>query len=100
LTSNHSSERAKALAAAFEFPFANFLSLAEESSPSGKQASNATFFSAVVSTFANSWRGWLPYIAASFVAVSAYLINDLYSQIGQLSEDFSHLAGIRIRHGL
>ena len=37
----------------------------------------------------------MPYIAASFVAVSAYLINDLYSQIGQLSEDYSQLAVVQ-----
>ncbi len=37
----------------------------------------------------------MPYIAASFVAVSAYLINDLYSRIGQLSEDYSQLAVVQ-----
>lgn len=37
----------------------------------------------------------MPYIAASFVAVSAYLINDLYSQIGQLSEDYSQLVVVQ-----
>ncbi len=88
-------ETAKALAAVFELPFAGFLSSAEESSPSGQQASNANSSPELVSTFATSWRGWVPYIAASFVAVSAYLINDLYSQIGQLSEDYSQLAVVQ-----
>jgi len=88
-------ETAKALAAVFERPFAGFLSSAEESSPSGQQASNANSSPELVSTFATSWRGRVPYIAASFVAVSAYLINDLYSQIGQLSEDYSQLAVVQ-----
>ena len=88
-------ETAKALAAVFELPFAFFLSSAEEASPSGQQASNANSSPELVSTFATSWRGWVPYIAASFVAVSAYLINDLYSQIGQLSEDYSQLAVVQ-----
>ena len=88
-------ETAKALAAVFELPFAGFLSSAEGSSPSGQQASNANSSPELVSTFATSWRGWVPYIAASFVAVSAYLINDLYSQIGQLSEDYSQLAVVQ-----
>ena len=93
-------ESAKALAAVFDLPFAEFLSSAEESSPLGQkakeqQASNAISSPELVSTFATSWRGWVPYIAASFVsfvAVSAFLIYDLYSQIGQLSEDYSQLA--------
>ncbi|MDE0509948.1 MAG: helix-turn-helix transcriptional regulator, partial [Gammaproteobacteria bacterium] len=90
-------ESAKALAAVFGLPFGDFLHPAKESSPSGQkakeqQAGNATLTPEPVSTFAISWRGWVPYIAASFVAVSAYLINDLYSQIGQLSEDYSQLA--------
>ena len=88
-------ETAKALAAVFELPFAIFLSSAEESSPSGQQASNANSSPELDSTFATSWRGWVPYIAASFVAVSAYLINDLYSQIGQLSEDYSQLVVVQ-----
>ena len=87
-----SAESAKALAAVFDLPFAEFLSLAKDSSPSEQQAGNAVPTPEPVSTFAISWRGWVPYIAASFVAVSAYLIYDLYSQIGQLSEDYSQLA--------
>ena len=86
-----SAETAKALAAVFELPFTVFLSSAEESSPSGQQASKANSSPELVSTFAFSWRGWVPYVAASFVAVSAYLIFDLYSQIGQLSESYSQL---------
>ena len=87
-----SSESAKALAAVFDVPFAEFLSLAKDSSPSEQQAGNAVATPEPDSTFAFSWRAWVPYIAASFVAVSAYFINDLYSQIGQLSEDYSQLA--------
>ncbi len=90
-----SAESAKALAAVFELPFAGFLSSAEESPPLGEQVSNANFPLKLVSIFATLWRGWMPYIAASFVAVSAYLINDLYSQIGQLSEDYSQLAVVQ-----
>ena len=90
-----SAESAKALAAVFELPFAGFLSSAEESSPLGEQVSNANSSLKLVSIFAPSWRGWVPYIAASFVAVSAYLINDLYSQIGQLSEDYAQLAVVQ-----
>ncbi len=90
-----SAESAKALAAVFDLPFADFLHPAKDSSPSGEQASNANSFPELVSTFATSWRGWVPYIAASFVAVSAYLINDLYSQIGQLSEDYAQLAVVQ-----
>ena len=86
-----SSESAKALAAIFDVPFAEFLSLAKDSSPSEQQAGSAIPTPEPDSTFAISWRSWVPYIAASFVAVSAYLINDLYSQIGQLSEDYSRL---------
>ena len=86
-----SSESAKALAAIFDVPFAEFLSLAKDSSPSEQQAGSAIPTPEPDSTFAISWRNWVPYIAASFVAVSAYLINDLYSQIGQLSEDYSRL---------
>ena len=90
-------ESAKALAAVFDLPFADFLPPAKESSPLGQkekeqQASNAYTSPELVTTSATSWRGWLPYVAAAFVAVSAYLINDLYSQIGQLSEDYSQLA--------
>lgn len=87
-----SAESAKALAAVFDVPFAEFLSLAKDSSPSEQQAGNSVPTPEPNSTFAISWRAWVPYIAASFVAVSAYLINDLYSQIGQLSEDYSQLA--------
>ena len=92
-----SAESAKALAAVFDLPFADFLPPAKESTPLGQkereqQASNANPSPELVSTFASSWRAWVPYIAASFVAVSAYLINDLYSQIGQLSEGQSQLA--------
>tara|TARA_B100000902_G_scaffold388691_1_gene434737 strand:- start:30 stop:908 length:879 start_codon:yes stop_codon:yes gene_type:complete len=90
-----SAESAKALAAVFELPFAGFLSSVEESSPLGEQVSNANSSLKLVSIFAPSWRGWVPYIAASFVAVSAYLINDLYSQIGQLSEDYAQLAVVQ-----
>ena len=91
-------ESAKALAAVFDLPFAEFLPPANESSPLGQkeqQASNPNASPELVSTFASSWRAWVPYIAASFVAVSAYLINDLYSQIGQLSEDYSQLAVVQ-----
>ena len=92
-----SAESAKALAAVFDLPFADFLPPAKESSPLGQkekeqQASNAYTSPELVTTSATSWRGWLPYVAVAFVAVSAYLINDLYSQIGQLSEDYSQLA--------
>jgi transcriptional regulator with XRE-family HTH domain len=92
-----SAESAKALAAVFDLPFADFLPPAKESTPLGQkereqQASNANPSPELVSTFASSWRAWVPYIAASFVAVSAYLINDIYSQIGQLSEGQSQLA--------
>ena len=88
-------ETAKALAAVFEHPFAFFLSSAEEASPSGQKTSNANSSPKLDSTFATSLRGWVTYIAASFVAVSAYLINDLYSQIGQLSEDYSQLVVVQ-----
>ena len=87
-----SAESAKALAAVFELPFGGFLSSAEESPPLGEQVSNANYPLKLVSIFATLWRGWMPYIAASFVAVSAYLINDLYSQIGQLSAEHNQLA--------
>ena len=87
-----SSESAKALAAVFDLPFADFLLPARESSPSRDQVIRATPTPESDTTFASSWRAWVPYIAASFVAVSAYLINDLYSQIGQLSEGQSQLA--------
>jgi transcriptional regulator with XRE-family HTH domain len=92
-----SAESAKALAAVFDLPFADFLPPAKESSPLGQkakeqQASNANPTPEPLTTFAIPGRRWVPYIAASFVAVSAYLINDLYSQIGQLSEDYSQLA--------
>ena len=87
-----SAESAKALAAVFDIPFAEFLSKAKDSSISEQQTSKAAPTPEPDSTFAFSWRAWVPYIAASFLAVSAYLINDLYSQIGQLSEDYSQLA--------
>lgn len=92
-----SAESAKALAAVFDLPFADFLPPAKESSSLGQkdkeqQARNANSSPELISTIVTSWRGWVPYIAASFVAVSAYLINDLYSQIDQLSEDYSQLA--------
>lgn len=92
-----SAESAKALAAVFDLHFADFLRPVKESPSLGQKAkeqqvSNANSTPEPDTTFASSWRGWLPYIAASFVAVSAYLINDLYSQIGQLSEDYSQLA--------
>ena len=87
-----SAESAKALAAVFDLPFADFLLPARESSPSRDQVIRATPTPESDTTFASSWRAWVPYIAASFVAVSAYLINDLYSQIGQLSEGQSQLA--------
>ena len=90
-----SAESAKALAAVFELPFGGFLSSAEESPPLGEQVSNANYPLKLVSIFATLWRGWMPYIAASFVAVSAYLINDVYSRIGQLSEDYSQLAVVQ-----
>lgn len=87
-----SAESAKALAAVFDVPFAEFLSKAKDSSTSEQQTSKAAPTPEPDSTFVFSWRAWVPYIATSFVAVSAYLINDLYSQIGQLSEDYSQLA--------
>ena len=93
-----SAESAKALAAVFELPFAGFLSSAEESSSLGEQVSNANSSLKLVSIFAPSRRGWAPYIAASFVAVSAYLINDLYLQIGQLSEDYSKLVLVQAQN--
>jgi len=93
-----SAESAKALAAVFELPFAGFLSSAEESSSLGEQVSNANSSLKLVSIFTPSWRGWVPYIAASFVAVSAYLINDLYLQIGQLSEDYSKLVLVQAQN--
>ena len=93
-----SAESAKALAAVFELPFAGFLSSVEESSPLGEQVSNANSSLKLVSIFAPSWRGWVPYITASFVAVSAYLINDLYLQIGQLSEDYSKLVLVQAQN--
>lgn len=86
-----SAESAKALAAVFELPFAGFLSSAEESPLLGEQVSNANSPLKLVSIFVSLWRGWMPYIAASFVAVSAYLINDLYSQVGQLSAEHNQL---------
>jgi transcriptional regulator with XRE-family HTH domain len=90
-------ESAKALAAVFSLPFGDFLHPVKESSPAGQKAKEQKAGNAIPppkpdSTFAFSWRDWVPYIAVSFVAVSAYLINDLYSQIGQLSEDYSQLA--------
>ncbi len=95
-----SAESAKALAAVFDLPFADFLHPAKESPPlrqnaKEQQASNTDPAPEPVTTSATSWRAWVPYIAASFVAVSAYLINDLYSQIGQLSEDYSQLAVVQ-----
>lgn len=92
-----SAESAKALAAVFELPFADFLPPAKESPPLGQsekeqQVSNPNPTPEPVTTSAISWRGWAPYMAAAFVAVSAYLINDLYSQIGQLFEGYSQLA--------
>tara|TARA_B110000037_G_scaffold54090_1_gene66336 strand:- start:1299 stop:2165 length:867 start_codon:yes stop_codon:yes gene_type:complete len=92
-----SSESAKALAAIFDVPFAEFLSLAKDSSPSEQQAGSAIPTPEQDSTFAISWRSWVPYMAASFVAVSAYLVDDLYSQIGQLSEDYSRLVVAQAR---
>lgn len=92
-----SSESAKALAAIFDVPFAEFLSLAKDSSPSEQQAGSAIPTPEPDSTFAVPWRSWVPYMAASFVAVSAYLVNDLYSQIGQLSEDYSRLVVAQAR---
>ncbi len=93
-----SAESAKALAAVFELPFAGFLSSAEESPLLGEQVSNANSPLKLVSIFVSLWRGWMPYIAASFVAVSAYLINDLYLQIGQLSEDYSKLVLVQAQN--
>jgi transcriptional regulator with XRE-family HTH domain len=90
-----SAESAKALAAVFDLPFADFLRPKKELSFVDQKASNAKPSPEPVTTFAISLRGWVPYIAASFVAVSAYLINDLYSQIGQLSEDYSQLAVVQ-----
>ena len=95
-----SAESAKALAAVFDLPFADFLSPAKESSPLGQKAKELQASKPIptpepLTTFAIPGRRWVPYIAASFVAVSAYLINDLYSQIGQLSEDYSQLAVVQ-----
>lgn len=92
-----SSESEKALAAGFDIPFANFepsksvISLGKKERV--QQASNANPSPDLVSTFSTSWRGKMPYTAASFVAVSAHLVNELYSQIGQLSEDYIQLGG-------
>ena len=90
-----SAESAKALAAVFDLPFADFLRPKKELSSVDQKASNAKPSPEPVTNFAISLRGWVPYIAASFVAISAYLINDLYSQIGQLSEDYSQLAVVQ-----
>ena len=89
-----SSESAKALAAVFGLPFSDFLHPSANSLSSEQQASEAIPAKEKVTNSAMTWRGWAPYIAgiaASFVAVSGYLINDLYSQIGHLSEDYSQL---------
>ena len=89
-----SSESAEALAAVFGLPFSDFLHPSANSLSSEQQASEVIPAKEKVTNSAMTWRGWAPYIAgiaASFVAVSGYLINDLYSQIGHLSEDYSQL---------
>ena len=64
-----SAESAKALAAVFDLPFADFLRPKKELSSVDQKASNAKPSPEPVTTFAISLRGWVPYIAASFVAV-------------------------------
>lgn len=85
-------ESAKALAALFELPFSDFMSSSIESSPQKKRPRKGSLSAWLGSTLPPSRVGWLSYLTASFIAVSAYLINDLYSQIGQLSAEHNQLA--------
>ena len=85
-------ESAKALAALFELPFSDFMSSSIESTPQKKRPRKGSFSAWLGSTLPPSRVGWLSYLTASFIAVSAYLINDLYSQIGQLSAEHNQLA--------
>ena len=85
-------ESAKALAAVFELPFSDFMSSSSESSPKEKRPVKGSLSAWLGSTLPFSRVGWLPYLTASFIAVSAYLINDLYSQVGQLSAEHNQLA--------
>ena len=85
-------ESAKALAAVFELPFSDFMSSFSKSSPKDMRPGKGGFSAWLGSTLPSSRVGWLPYLTASFIAVSAYLINDLYSQVGQLSAEHNQLA--------
>ena len=85
-------ESAKALAAVFELPFSDFMSSSSKSSPKDTRPGKGSFSAWLGSTLPSSRVGWLPYLTASFIAVSAYLINDLYSQVGQLSAEHNQLA--------
>ena len=85
-------ESAKALAALFELPFSDFMSSSRESSTQKKRPQKGSLSAWLGSTLPPSRVGWLSYLTASFIAVSAYLINDLYSQIGQLSAEHNQLA--------
>ena len=85
-------ESAKALAAVFELPFSDFMSSSSKSSPKDTRPGKGGFSAWLGSTLLSSRVGWLPYLTASFIAVSAYLINDLYSQVGQLSAEHNQLA--------
>lgn len=85
-------ESAKALASVFELPFSDFMSSSSESPPKEKGPRKGSLSAWLGSTLPPSRVGWLPYLTASFIAVSAYLINDLYSQVGQLSAEHNQLA--------
>ena len=85
-------ESAKALAAVFELPFSDFMSSSSESPTKEKRPRKGSLSAWSGSTLPSSRVGWLPYLTASFIAVSAYLINDLYSQVGQLSAEHNQLA--------
>jgi transcriptional regulator with XRE-family HTH domain len=84
-------ESAKALAAVFELPFSDFMSSSSESATKEKRPRKESSSAWLGSTLPSSRVGWLPYLTASFIAVSAYLINDLYSQVGQLSAEHNQL---------
>ena len=85
-------ESAKALASVFELPFSDFMSSSSESPPKEKGPRKGSLSAWLGSTLPPSRVGWLPYLTASFIAVSVYLINDLYSQVGQLSAEHNQLA--------
>jgi transcriptional regulator with XRE-family HTH domain len=84
-------ESAKALAAVFELPFSDFMSSSSESPTKEKRPRKESLSAWLGATLPSSREGWLPYVTASFIAVSAYLINDLYSQVGQLSAEHNQL---------